>query len=49
MSPGPRVTAIPSMSFSSAPASQSAWRITDTMASVCLREAISGTTPPYLP
>ena len=48
INPGPRVTAIPSNSRSPTPASDKACSIVGLIASICLREAISGTTPPYL-
>ena len=46
MSPGAAVTAMASMSESSQPASVKACFVTCSMHSACLREAISGTTPP---
>ena len=46
-SPGPYVTAIASISFKVTSASSSAASITWFIFSICFREAISGTTPPY--
>ena len=47
ISPGSTVTATASMSARVRPAFSSALRVTPQTASVCAREAISGTTPPY--
>ena len=46
MSPGPDVTAMPSMSAMVTPASASARSTTGPICSKCSREASSGTTPP---
>ena len=47
ISPGYAVTAMPSSSANVTPASSSAFCTTGSTFSQCLREAISGTTPPY--
>ena len=49
MSPGPAVTAIPSIASRPVEASDSAFPTTGTIDFRCSREASSGTTPPYAP
>ena len=46
--PGPCVTATASIESSVQPACSSAWSTIASTASTCMREAISGTTPPYI-
>ena len=46
ISPGPDVTAMPSIAPAPEEASPSAFSTTGTMALMCSREASSGTTPP---
>ena len=49
MSPGPAVTAIPSIASRAVEASDNALSTTGTIDFRCSREASSGTTPPYAP